>query len=325
MSRLVHRLTTDRHRVRAVPAALVGGHRRLGADVRAGEGCGRHVPAACRSWRSASGSPRSSLAPFARRRDARARAAGRGVGGARRRPARGRLHACRRSGSSGRASRARASSPACTSSSRRCSPSRCFRIRIGAAPGAGSCSRPSGSPLLAGVHGGAHGGNLLVLGGAAVYSLQIVLMERYAPRYDALGFTLARDARRVRAARVVAVPTMAVPRGWTVWGALLVTGHLRERARVPRPDLGAAARRARRGRPSSSRSSRSGRRSSASGSRATGSGAAAGPAASAIMAGILRRRACLRRRRCGRARERGRGRHDAPSCSRSPPRPRSGR
>ena len=31
---------------------------------------------------------------------------------------------------------------------------------------------------------------IVVLGGSAVYSLQIVLMERYAPRYDALGFTL---------------------------------------------------------------------------------------------------------------------------------------
>ena len=56
--------------------------------------------------------------------------------------------------------------------------------------GSASGSRPSGSAMLAGVHGGALGGDLLVLGGAAVYSLQIVLMERYAPRYDALGFTL---------------------------------------------------------------------------------------------------------------------------------------
>ncbi len=64
-----------------------------------------------------------------------------------------------------------------------------------------------------------------MLAGAAVYSLQIVLMERYAPRYDALAFTLvemlaafAGCSRRGRAGQ------LEVPHGWTVWGALLVTG-----------------------------------------------------------------------------------------------------
>ena len=71
----------------------------------------------------------------------------------------------------------------------------------GGAPGSASCSRPPGSALLAGVHGGSLGGDLLVLGGAAVYSLQIVLMERYAPRYDALGVHARRDGRRLRRAR----------------------------------------------------------------------------------------------------------------------------
>ena len=54
---------------------------------------------------------------------------------------------------------------------------------------------------------------------------------------------------------------------------------VRERARVPRPDLGAAAGERERRRRSSSRSSRSGRRSSASRSRATGSAWSAGSAA----------------------------------------------
>lgn len=100
----------------------------------------------------------------------------------------------------------------------------CFRVRIGAASWAGVALATGGLALLAGVHGGAEGGNALLLAGAAVYSLQIVLMERYAPRYDALGFTLVEMLAAFALLTVVAVPTMAVPRGWTVWGALLVTG-----------------------------------------------------------------------------------------------------
>ena len=84
----------------------------------------------------------------------------------------------------------------------------------------------AGLALLAGIHGGSVVGDLLVLAGAAVYSLQIVLMERYAPRYDALAFTLVEmltrspgcSRSRSRSAQ------LHVPHGWTVWGALLVTG-----------------------------------------------------------------------------------------------------
>ena len=78
--------------------------------------------------------------------------------------------------------------------------------------------------MLAGVHGGSAVGDLLVLGGAAVYSLQIVLMEGYAPRYDPLGFTLAEMAAAFVVLLVVALPELEVPHGWTVWGALIVTG-----------------------------------------------------------------------------------------------------
>ena len=65
-----------------------------------------------------------------------------------------------------------------------------------------------------------------MLAGAAVYSLQIVLMERYAPRYDALAFTLVEMLRCVRrlARDRVALGQLDVPHGWTVWGALVVTG-----------------------------------------------------------------------------------------------------
>jgi drug/metabolite transporter (DMT)-like permease len=81
-----------------------------------------------------------------------------------------------------------------------------------------------GLALLAGVHGGSKSGDLLVLAAAAVFSLQIVLMERYAPRYDALAFTAVEMLVSFAGLLVLAIPQLSVPRGWTVWGALLVTG-----------------------------------------------------------------------------------------------------
>ncbi len=68
------------------------------------------------------------------------------------------------------------------------------------------------------------GGDLLVLAGAAVFSLQIVLMERYAPLYDPLGFTLVEMLAAFGVLSLAALPTLEVPHGWTVWGALIVTG-----------------------------------------------------------------------------------------------------
>jgi drug/metabolite transporter (DMT)-like permease len=100
-----------------------------------------------------------------------------------------------------------------------------FRSRIGAAAWAGVALSTVGLVMLAGVHGSA-AGDLLVLAGAAVYSLQIVLMERYAPRYDAVAFTVVEMAAACVGLFVVAVARgeLGVPHGWTVWGALLVTG-----------------------------------------------------------------------------------------------------
>ena len=49
-------------------------------------------------------------------------------------------------------------------------------------------------------------------------------MERYAPRYDALAFTLVEMLAAFVVLGAAAIPTAAVPHGWTVWGALLVTG-----------------------------------------------------------------------------------------------------
>src|SRR2546429_636576 len=69
-----------------------------------------------------------------------------------------------------------------------------FRTRIGVAAWFGVAISTTGLAMLAGVHAGSPTGDLLVLAGAAVYSLQIVLMERYAPRYDAVAFTLVEMA-----------------------------------------------------------------------------------------------------------------------------------
>jgi drug/metabolite transporter (DMT)-like permease len=83
-----------------------------------------------------------------------------------------------------------------------------------------------GLALLAGVGVGEPGGDALVLAGAAAFSLQIALMERYAPRYDAVAFTFVEMLAAFVGFAVIAVALgqVEVPRGWTVWGALIVTG-----------------------------------------------------------------------------------------------------
>jgi drug/metabolite transporter (DMT)-like permease len=101
-----------------------------------------------------------------------------------------------------------------------------FRSRITSAARAGVALSTAGLALLSGVHAGSASGDLLVLAGAGVYSLQIVLMERYAPRYDAVAFTLIEMLAACVGLGVVALARgdLGVPHGWTVWGALVVTG-----------------------------------------------------------------------------------------------------
>jgi len=101
-----------------------------------------------------------------------------------------------------------------------------FRFRVEPSAWIGVALATAGLALLAGGHGGGSSvaGDLLVLAGAAVYSVQIVLMERYAPRYDPLGFTLVEMLAAFALLLAVAAGELEVPRGWTVWGALLVTG-----------------------------------------------------------------------------------------------------
>jgi drug/metabolite transporter (DMT)-like permease len=101
-----------------------------------------------------------------------------------------------------------------------------LRLRVGRGAWVGVVLATAGLALLAGVHRGSPLGDLLVLAGAAVYSLQIVLMQRYAPRYDAIAFTLVEmlSAFGGLLAIAVALRDLPFPHGWTVWGALLVTG-----------------------------------------------------------------------------------------------------
>ena len=99
-----------------------------------------------------------------------------------------------------------------------------FRLQVGGAAWLGVGLATVGLAMLAGIHGGSATGDLLVLAAAAVYSLQIVLMERYAPRYDPFAFTLVEMLVAFTGLALAAIPTAAVPRGGTVWGALVVTG-----------------------------------------------------------------------------------------------------
>ena len=101
-----------------------------------------------------------------------------------------------------------------------------LRIRLGRVVWAGVALSTAGLALLSGVGGASGAGDLLVLLGAVAFSLQIALMERYAPRYDPVAFTFVEMLAAFGGFTVVAVALgqVELPRGWVVWGALLVTG-----------------------------------------------------------------------------------------------------
>jgi drug/metabolite transporter (DMT)-like permease len=101
-----------------------------------------------------------------------------------------------------------------------------FRTRVGGPVWIGVALAVVGLAMLSGVGAGDPLGDLLVLLGSAAYSVQIVLMERFAPRYDPVAFTQAELLAAFAGFAVVAVALgqVEVPHGWTVWGALLVTG-----------------------------------------------------------------------------------------------------
>jgi drug/metabolite transporter (DMT)-like permease len=101
-----------------------------------------------------------------------------------------------------------------------------FRYRIALSAWLGVALATVGLAMLSGIGAGSAAGDALVLGGALAYALQIVLMERYAPDYDPLALTLAEMVAACVgfSAIAVALGDLSVPHGWTVWGALLVTG-----------------------------------------------------------------------------------------------------
>src|SRR3954465_11658107 len=102
-----------------------------------------------------------------------------------------------------------------------------FRTRIGGAVWAGGALAVVGLAMLSGVHAGSPRGDLLVLVSTAATALQIVLVERFANRFDAFALTFAEMLVACVAftgVALVAGQLDTVPTGWTVWGALLVTG-----------------------------------------------------------------------------------------------------
>ena len=101
-----------------------------------------------------------------------------------------------------------------------------FRTRVGLEVWLGVGLSVAGLAMLAGVHVGSTAGDLLVLASTAAQALQIVMVERYAPRYDAVALTLVQMAACFVGFLVIALALgeLEVPRGWTVWGALVVTG-----------------------------------------------------------------------------------------------------
>jgi drug/metabolite transporter (DMT)-like permease len=101
-----------------------------------------------------------------------------------------------------------------------------FRTRVGLEVWLGIVLSVAGLAMLSGVHVGSTAGDLLVLASSAAQALQIVMVERYASRYDAVALTLVELATSLAGFLVLALARgeLSLPRGWTVWGALVVTG-----------------------------------------------------------------------------------------------------
>jgi drug/metabolite transporter (DMT)-like permease len=101
-----------------------------------------------------------------------------------------------------------------------------FRTRVGLEVWLGIVLSVAGLAMLSGVQVGSTNGDLLVLASSAAQALQILMVERYANRYDAVALTLVELATCLAGFLVLALARgeLALPRGWTVWGALVVTG-----------------------------------------------------------------------------------------------------
>jgi drug/metabolite transporter (DMT)-like permease len=100
-----------------------------------------------------------------------------------------------------------------------------FRTKVPGAAWVGVGLALIGLALLSGMPGGSIGGNALVLGNAVAQSLQIALMERFAPRYDVRALTFLQMGVAAVGFVVVAVALgdLEWPRTGSVWYAILVT------------------------------------------------------------------------------------------------------
>jgi drug/metabolite transporter (DMT)-like permease len=101
-----------------------------------------------------------------------------------------------------------------------------FRTPVPAPVWIGVVLSLAGLLLLSGAPGGSWLGNLLVLGNAVAQSLQIVAMERFAPRYDARALTFLQMTVAFAGFAVIAVAAGQVeaPPDAATWYALVVTG-----------------------------------------------------------------------------------------------------
>jgi drug/metabolite transporter (DMT)-like permease len=83
-----------------------------------------------------------------------------------------------------------------------------------------------GLALLSGVPEGSGIGDLLVVASTVAQALQIVMVERYANRYDVFALTFVQVGAACLGflGLAIALGDLSVPRGGTVWAALLVTG-----------------------------------------------------------------------------------------------------
>ena len=101
-----------------------------------------------------------------------------------------------------------------------------FRDRIGASGWVGTGLATAGLALLSGVEFGSATASLLLFGGACSFALHIVFTSRFAPVYDVAALTLLQMVLAFAAFTVIglAFDPWETPTGWTLWGAVLVTG-----------------------------------------------------------------------------------------------------
>jgi drug/metabolite transporter (DMT)-like permease len=101
-----------------------------------------------------------------------------------------------------------------------------FRDRTGVSGWIGTGLATAGLALLSGIEVGSTAASLLLFGGACSFALHIVFTSRFAPRYDIAALTLLQMLVAFAAFGVIglAAEPLETPRGWTVWGAVLVTG-----------------------------------------------------------------------------------------------------